>query len=86
MNKQDLDAIAQRRTYCEPFGESVSLSRVERDELVVLVRRYFYLRDASVEVPAAGVDVAFWDDHCGEAIRGEALDEAIDAAMAKGKT
>lgn len=38
MTKDELDQIAERRTYCEPFGESVSLSRVERDELVALAR------------------------------------------------
>ena len=38
MNKEDLDAIAERQPYCRNFGESVSLSRVERDELVALAR------------------------------------------------
>jgi len=38
MRKEDLDAIAERQPYCRNFGESVSLSRVERDELVALAR------------------------------------------------
>lgn len=45
MTKDELDQIAERRTYCEPFGESVSLSRVERDELVALARDGMLLRE-----------------------------------------
>lgn len=48
MNKEDLDAIAERQPYCRNFGESVSLSRVERDELVTLARdgmRWRFVRD-----------------------------------------
>lgn len=57
MLKEDLDAIAQLRTYCEPFGESVRLSRVERDELVALARdgmRFqFVLNDACYGYPSS---------------------------------
>ncbi|MGR8759486.1 hypothetical protein PVB08_22475 [Bacillus thuringiensis] len=38
MNKEQLDAIANRKTTCHPFGETVSISRAERDELVNLAR------------------------------------------------
>ncbi|WP_241135402.1 hypothetical protein [Achromobacter xylosoxidans] len=36
MKKEQLDAIANRKTTCHPFGETVSISRAERDELVAL--------------------------------------------------
>lgn len=39
MDKGQLEQIAQRQTCCKPFGESVSLSRVERDELVAIARK-----------------------------------------------
>ncbi|ARP86259.1 hypothetical protein [Bordetella genomosp. 9] len=50
-------------------------------ELVKMARRYLWLRDAPSEVPVVGLDVAFWEDCSGEAIRGEALDQAIDSAI-----
>ncbi|MFY2843619.1 hypothetical protein ACOTJF_18175 [Achromobacter ruhlandii] len=34
MNREQLEAIATRKTTCHPFGESVTLSRAERDQLV----------------------------------------------------
>ena len=48
MTKDQLEQIAQRQTCCKPFGETVSLSRVERDELVALARdgmRWRFVRD-----------------------------------------
>lgn len=45
MTKEELDAIASRAPYCRSFGESVSLSRVERDELVALARNGMLLRE-----------------------------------------
>ncbi len=36
MDLKQLDAIAYRKTTCHPFGETVSISRAERDELVAL--------------------------------------------------
>lgn len=45
MNKEDLEAIATRAPYCRSFGESVSLSRVERDELLALARDGMLLRE-----------------------------------------
>ena len=46
MRKEDLDAIAERQPYCRNFGESVSLSRAERDQLVALTRDGMLLPDA----------------------------------------
>jgi len=34
MDKEALEALAQRPTCCKPFGEAVTLSRSERDALV----------------------------------------------------
>lgn len=41
MTKEELEQIAERAPYCRSFGESVSLSRGERDELVALARLAF---------------------------------------------
>ncbi|MFY3576859.1 hypothetical protein ACOTI8_29595 [Achromobacter xylosoxidans] len=38
MNKERLDAIANREAHCKTFGASVTLSVDERDELVALAR------------------------------------------------
>lgn len=38
MDKEQLDAIANRKTTCHPFGEMVSISRAEREELVALAK------------------------------------------------
>lgn len=38
MTKEELQAIADRMPFCRSFGESVSLSRAERDQLVALAR------------------------------------------------
>ncbi len=43
--------------------------------------RYQHLRNLPIEAPANGVDVAIWGDHCGESIRGEALDHLIDSEI-----
>lgn len=56
----------------------------ERDAAVADAERYRFLRNAPTEIPAAGVEVAIWDDGEGEAIRGAELDVAIDAARAEG--
>ena len=38
MKKDDLDEIAKRETHCKPWGEAVTISRAERDQLVALAR------------------------------------------------
>lgn len=38
MTKDDLDEIAKRETHCKPWGEGVTISRAERDQLVALAR------------------------------------------------
>lgn len=46
--------------------------------------RYRWLKTRPVEVPTDGPDLALWSDSCGDALRGDAADAAIDDAMATG--
>lgn len=90
MTKDELALIAERPTCRKPFGESVSLSRGERDQLVALARdgmRYRWLRD---EVLVDGevndslyvhVDSPDWPTRW--ALVGDELDAALDAELAK---
>lgn len=90
MTKDDLDVIAKRETHCKPWGEGVTISRAERDQLVALARdgmRYRWLRN---EVLVDGevndslyvhVDSPDWPTRW--ALVGEELDAALDAVMAK---
>ena len=43
MSPEEIEAIAQRPTYCKTDGEAVTLSRAERDALVAMARRYAWL-------------------------------------------
>lgn len=51
MTKDDLDEIAKRETHCKPWGEAVTISRAERDQLVALAKALVLaadlLRDSS---------------------------------------
>jgi len=46
MNKEKLDAIATRESYCAPFETRVAITGSERDELVALARDGMRLPDA----------------------------------------
>ena len=80
MTQDEIEAIAQRPTYCKTDGEAVTLSRAERDALVAMAKdgmRYRFIRD----VPWMGSRL--WDVI---AMQKNAIwDETIDAAMAKKK-
>lgn len=39
MTREELEMIAQRPSYCKPFGAGVTLSVGERDELVAMARQ-----------------------------------------------
>lgn len=81
MNKEDLDAIATRAPYCRSFGEAVSLSRVERDELVALARdgmRYRTALEAAIEYMGPGVPQC-----CGCEYEWSHALETMKAAVAK---
>ncbi|WP_241043709.1 hypothetical protein [Achromobacter xylosoxidans] len=86
MDLKQLEDIANRKTTCHPFGETVSLSRAERDQLVAMARRYAWLRDGVLvdgEVNDSlyvRIDSPDWPNRW--ALVGVELDHAIDAAMA----
>lgn len=55
MTPEELEAIAQRKTTCHPFGETVSISRAERDALVQWARRAMWIltgNDHSIDILA----------------------------------
>lgn len=54
----------------------VSAENAEKD-----ATRYRWLKSRPMECPTTGPDLAHWDNHAGESIRGEEADAAIDAAM-----
>ena len=87
MSPEEIEAIAQRPTCCKPFGESVTLSRAERDALVAMARRYGWLRVQPNDTSTPRIDVVHWADEGditnGSGLRLDELDDAIDAAMAK---
>ena len=39
MTNEEIEAIAQRPTYCKTDGEAVTLSRAERDALVAMAKK-----------------------------------------------
>lgn len=96
MNKEQLDAIANRKTTCHPFGETVTLSRAERDQLVALAMdglRYRWLRDPQTDValvldkrtgyvPEDESTPGVGGYYMYEYRAGEELDAAVDAALA----
>lgn len=76
----DADYIAA----CNPSAIRALLA--ELDAVRVKAARYDWLRNQPVEVPAHGPDMTIWDSNgSGDALRGVAADEAIDAAI-KGAT
>ncbi|WFC66385.1 hypothetical protein EUC41_08670 [Achromobacter denitrificans] len=86
MTKEELDAIASRAPYCRSFGESVSLSRVERDELVALARdgmRYRGLRAALFQQWLSVGEAEIGMRVYGACPTETDIDAAIDAATAK---
>lgn len=89
MTPEQLEAIAKRPTCCKTYGETVSLTKDERDALVAMARRYAWLRDESAGVPDGMrqiIAVQLPLPHTEDAdidLFDEALDAAIDAAMAK---
>lgn len=55
MTKDDLDEIAKRETHCKPWGEAVTISRAERDQLVALARTAPEWKRCDEETPDADV-------------------------------
>lgn len=87
MTKDELEQIATREAHCKPYGSAVTLSIGERDDLVALARdgmRYRWLRDESQDVDLFGSNSPYViEGETTEPLSYEALDEAVDAAMAK---
>lgn len=89
MTKDDLDEIAKRETHCKPWGEAVTISRAERDQLVALARdgmrapdlRIALQRIAAIEDKLYGADWAEIEE--ARDIANDALASDLDAAMAK---
>lgn len=89
MDKADLDAIANRKTTCHPFGETVSLSRAERDQLVALARDGLRWKfGVSHQFPSQFTEAhpqkgkKFWVDNIASQEEYQTAEAAIDAAMA----
>lgn len=82
MDLKQLEAIATRKTTCHPFGETVSISRAERDALVAFAYcglRYQWLRAALESDNTAALEALVAQPIPRTAGQ---FDEAIDAAMA----
>lgn len=89
MTKEELDAIASRAPYCRSFGESVSLSRAERDQLVALATdglRYRWLAPrlcaADFDFNESGMTVLAFEFPKDVDVGGDCT-QNVDAAMAK---
>lgn len=82
MNREQLEAIAQRPTCCKTYGETVSLTKDERDALVALAHcgfRYQWLRAGLESDNTAALEALVAQPIPRTA---EQFDEAIEAAMA----
>lgn len=85
MTPEELEAIATRKTTCHPFGETVSISRAERDALVQWTRRAMCVLPATEdqEIPSVVIynatTYSLWGAHTQY---GEDLYEEIDAEIA----
>lgn len=87
MDLKQLEAIAKRETHCKPFGEAVTISRGERDELVALAlngMRYQWLHDhacSSLHLTRDGdhacnyMTAAEWMERCPEDFQDDAPEE-----------
>lgn len=86
MTKEELQAIADRMPFCRSFGESVSLSRAERDQLVALARdgvRYRGLRAALFQQWLSVGEAEIGMRVYGACPTESEIDAAIDNALSK---
>lgn len=58
MNKEQLDAIANRKTTFHPFGETISISRAERDALLGICRLVVEKFTSGNEIPVERITVS----------------------------
>ncbi|EJO27585.1 hypothetical protein [Achromobacter marplatensis] len=91
MTNEELDAIANREAHCKPFGAAVTLSVGERDALVAMARdglRYQWWRNHAWFFRAQKCLQPAWPRY-GEIpvprgmLKSDAIDAAVDAAMAE---
>ncbi len=86
MTKDDLDVIAKREPHCKTWGEAVTISRAERDQLVALARdgmRYRGLRAALFQQWLSVGEAEIGMRVYGACPTETDIDAAIDAATAK---
>ena len=95
-NEQTIDAVCSELVrYSETVhgGASRAMRSAEHAllsqarQIVALTadaERYRWLKSRPVAVPADGPDLALWADCCGDELRGNEADKAIDAAMKAG--
>lgn len=85
MDLKHLEDIANRKTTCHPWEETVSISRKERDQLVAIAKRYMLMRsanpDGEIAIPMT-YECNSWGKWYYLPIQGKALDKHLDAAMA----
>lgn len=58
MDREQLEAIATRKTTCHPFGETVTLSRAERDQLVGICRLVVEKFTSGNSVPVERISIS----------------------------
>lgn len=58
MDQEQLQAIATRKTTCHPFGETVTLSRAERDQLVSICRLVVEKFTSGNSVPVERISIS----------------------------
>ena len=78
--------VAQRKEAALRYAITAALAAkdAEIERLKADAERYRWLKSRPVAVPADGPDLALWDDCCGDELRGNEADKAIDAAMKAG--
>lgn len=83
-----LDLVRKFRSECAILGKHIDdlgiACQAELDlEFQKDALRYRHLRNKTDEVPSVGLDVAFWEDCSGTAVRGENLDKLVDEEILK---
>lgn len=77
--------VAGLKTGYEAYERVNAELKAEVGALRKDAERYRWLKSRPVNAPTSGPDLAQWDDHQGDALRGLFADEAIDAAMGHGE-
>lgn len=78
------EPIAERDALRHAITAALAAKDAEIERLKADAERYRWLKSRPVAVPADGPDLALWADCCGDELRGNEADKAIDAAMKAG--